>query len=75
MTILIAYIIISFGLQQLVENSKAFISWTDKIENSVLMAILLILALPAYIWAWNWDSENNKIKYPERGIKINHNDN
>jgi fumarate reductase subunit C len=71
MTILIVYIIISFGLQQLVENSKAFNAWCDKIENNVIIAIFLILALPAYIWQWNWDSENNKIKYPERGIKIN----
>lgn len=63
MTILVAYIIISFGLKQLVEHCNAFNEWGYKIENKALIAILLILAIPAYIWEWNWDSKNNKIQY------------
>lgn len=70
MTILIAYIIISFALKQLVEHSKSFRNWSEKIENNVLIVTLLILAIPAYIWEWNWDSKNNT-QYPERGFKIN----
>ncbi len=73
MTILIVYTLLSIMLLV----SHPHVEW-HKLSRFLAWSIFIIFFMPILIqhfWAWNWDSENNKIKYPERGIKINHNDN